>query len=103
MFDILFETLPNSHKQVLSTQYRMIRNIGNLISTVFYGGTIDTGCKDEDKLHGLSRYEGNSIIWFDTSENRRRKQKKTKGNSFMNEEEKRIILDILEDLKKSMN
>lgn len=101
MFDILFETLPDSHKQVLSTQYRMIRNIGNLISTVFYGGTIDTGCKDEDKLHGLSRYEGYSIIWFDTSENRRRKQKKTKGNSFMNEEEKRIILDILEDLKKS--
>lgn len=75
------------------------RNIN--IRTVFYGGTIDTGCKDEDKLHGLSRYEGNSIIWFDTSENRRRKQKKTKGNSFMNEEEKRIILDILEDLKKS--
>lgn len=101
MFDILFETLPDSHKQVLSTQYRMIRNIGNLISTVFYGGKIDTGCKDEDKLHGLSRYEGNSIIWFDTSENRRRKQKKTKGNSFMNEEEKRIILAILEDLKKS--
>ena len=101
MFDILFETLPDSHKQVLSTQYRMIRNIGNLISTDFYGGTIDTGCKDEDKLHGLSRYEGNSIIWFDTSENRRRKQKKTKGNSFMNEEEKRIILDILDDLKKS--
>ena len=101
MFDILFETLPDSHKQVLSTQYRMIRNIGNLISTVFYEGTIDTGCRDEDKFHGLSRYEGDSIIWFDTSENKRRKQKKTKGNSFMNEEEKRIILDILEDLKKS--
>lgn len=46
-------------------------------------------------------YMANSIIWFDTSENRRRKQKKTKGNSFMNEEEKRIILDILDDLKKS--
>lgn len=101
MFDILFETLPDSHRQVLSTQYRMIRNIGNLISIVFYGGTIDTGCKDEDKLHGLSRYEGLSIIWFDTSENERKKQKKTKGNSFMNEEEKRIILDILEDLKRS--
>lgn len=101
MFDILFESLPDSHKQVLSTQYRMIRNIGNLISTVFYRGIIDTGCKDEDKLHGLSRYEGDSIIWFDTSENARRKQKKTKGNSYMNEEEKRIILAILEDMKKS--
>jgi superfamily I DNA and/or RNA helicase len=99
MFDILFESLPESHKEILSTQYRMIENIGNLISTVFYKGTIDTGCKDKDKLHGLSRYEGNSIIWFDTSENKRKGQKKTKGNSFMNEEEKRIILEILGDLK----
>lgn len=99
MFDILFDTLPVSHKQVLYTQYRMIENIGNLISTVFYNGTIDTGCKEQDKLHGLSRYKGKSIIWFDTSPNKRREQKKTKGNSFMNEEEKRIILEILKDLK----
>ena len=76
MFDILFDTLPASHKQILSTQYRMIENIGNLISTVFYNGAIDTGCKNEDKLHGLSRYKGNSIIWFDTSENPKRRQKK---------------------------
>lgn len=99
MFDILFDSLPESHKQVLSTQYRMIENIGNLISTVFYNGTIDTGCEDDDKLHGLTRYKGDSIIWFDTSRNKRRGQKKTKGNSFMNEEEKRIILEILGDLK----
>lgn len=99
MFDILFDALPDSHKQVLSTQYRMIENIGNLISTVFYNGTIDTGCKEQEKLHGLSRYEGNSIVWFDTSRNKKREQKKTRGNSFMNEEEKRIILEILKDLK----
>lgn len=99
MFDILFDSLPESHKQVLSTQYRMIENIGNLISTVFYNGTIDTGCKEKDKLHGLSRYEGNSIVWFDTYRSKRKGQKKTKGNSFMNEEEKRIILEILDDLK----
>lgn len=101
MFDILFESLPDSHKQVLSTQYRMIRNIGDLISTVFYKGTIDTGCRDEDKLHGLSRYQGDSIIWFDTSNDKKKQQKRTKGNSFINEEEKRIILEILEDLKVS--
>ncbi len=101
MFDILFNSLPDSHKQVLSTQYRMTENIGNLISTVFYNGSIDTGCIEKDKLHGLSRYEGNSIIWFDTSRNNRKDQKKTKGNSFMNEEEKRIILEILDDLKTS--
>lgn len=100
MFDILFDSLPESHRQVLSTQYRMIENIGNLISIVFYNGTIDTGCKDEDKLHCLSRYENNSIVWFDTSRNRHKWQKRTKGKSFINEEEKRIILEILEDLKK---
>lgn len=99
IFDILFENLPDSHKQVLSTQYRMIENIGNLISTVFYGGKINTGCDDKDKLHGLSRYEGKSIVWFDTSQSKKKNQKRTKGGSYINEEEKRIILEILEDLK----
>lgn len=101
IFDILFENLPDSHKQVLSTQYRMIENIGNLISTVFYGGTVNTGCDDKDKLHGLTRYIGKSIVWFDTSQSTQKGQKRTKGDSFINEEEKRIILEILEDLKRT--
>ena len=99
IFDILFENLPEQHKQVLTTQYRMISNIGNLISTVFYGGTIDTGCNDNEKQHNLTRYEGKSIIWFDTSKNANKAQKRTKGGSFINEEEKRIIMEIFEDLK----
>lgn len=62
LFDILYNTLPETHKQILTTQYRMIENIGNLISQVFYDGVIDTGCSDEEKQHGLSRYSGKSII-----------------------------------------
>ena len=99
IFDILFENLPKQHKQILTTQYRMISNIGNLISTVFYGGTIDTGCNDKDKLHNLTRYKDKSIIWFDTSQNNKRTQKRTKGGSFINEEEKRIVMEIFDDLK----
>ena len=79
----------------------MISNIGNLISEVFYGGRIDTGCSDDEKQHGITRYHGKSILWFDTSGNRRKAQRKIKGGSFINEEEKRIILEILEDLKQS--
>lgn len=101
IFDIMFESLPDTHKQVLSTQYRMIENIGNLISTVFYNGMIDTGCKEEDKLHKVSMYKNYSILWFDTSNNKKKHQKKTNGSSFMNEEEKRIILAFLEKLKTS--
>ena len=101
LFDILYNSLPESHKQILTTQYRMIDTIGNLISEVFYNGIIDTGCDSKDRQHGLYRYRGKSIIWFDTSQNSRRMQKRTKGGSYINEEEKRIILEILFDLKES--
>lgn len=57
LFDILYNSLPDTHKQILTTQYRMIENIGNLISKVFYRGIIDTGCNDDEKRHGLSRYK----------------------------------------------
>lgn len=99
LFDILYNSLPDTHKQILTTQYRMIENIGNLISKVFYRGIIDTGCNDDEKRHGLSRYVGKSIVWFDTSANKKKSQKRTKGGSYINEEEKRIILEILDDLK----
>ena len=101
LFDVLFESLPETHKQVLTTQYRMISNIGNLISHVFYGDTIETGIDDNLRQHGLSRYKGKSIVWFNTSGNARRYQKKVKGGSFINEEEKRIIQIILQDLNTS--
>lgn len=93
LFDILYNSLPDTHKQILTTQYRMIENIGNLISKVFYNGIIDTGCNDGEKRHGLSRYVGKSIVWFDTSTNKKKSQKRTKGGSYINEEEKRIILE----------
>lgn len=98
LFDILYNSLPETHKQILTTQYRMTSSIGNLISQVFYNGVVDTGCNDSDKQHGLTRYLGKSIIWFDTSNNPNRFQKKTKGGSYINEEEKKIILNILNDL-----
>lgn len=98
LFDILYNSLPDSHKQILTTQYRMIENIGNLISQVFYEGKINTGCSDDEKQHGLSVFEGKSIVWLDTSNNPNKKQKKTKGNSYYNEEEKRIILELLQKL-----
>lgn len=78
LFDILYNSLPDTHKQILTTQYRMIENIGNLISKVFYNGIIDTGCNDDEKQHGLSRYRGKSIVWFDTSTNEKKITEKNK-------------------------
>ena len=64
-----------------------------MISKVFYNGIIDTGCNDDEKQHGLSRYRGKSIVWFDTSTNEKKSQKRTKGGSYINEEEKRITYE----------
>ena len=102
LFDILYNSLPDTHKQILTTQYRMIENIGNLISKVFYRGIIDTGCNDDEKRHGLSRYVGKSIVWFDTSANNKKSQKRTTGGSYINEEEKRIK-DLQTALNKDFN
>ena len=71
---------------------------GKAAVLIFFHGAGERG-NDNEKQHNLTRYEGKSIIWFDTSKNANKEQKRTKGGSFINEEEKRIIMEIFEDLK----
>ena len=59
--------LPDTHKQILTVQYRMKRNIGNLISQVFYDGKIATEVDDKNRTHPIKKFEGKSIVWIDTS------------------------------------
>lgn len=101
LFDILFNNLPDSHKQVLTTQYRMISNIGNLISRVFYDNKIDTGIDDDKRRHGIKKYDGYSILWFNTSAIKGHNQDNSKGGSYINETEKETIRMILEEFGSS--
>jgi serine/threonine protein kinase len=101
LFDILFEILPNSHKTILRTQYRMKRNIGDLISKIFYDCKIDTGIDDNKRLHCIKKYEGYSILWFDTSKIENHGQNRSKGGSYINNTENEKIKAILEDLKEN--
>lgn len=98
LFDVLFNILPETHKQVLTIQYRMIKNIGNLISQVFYQGKIDTGVNDKDKLHSIKMFEGKSIIWINTNKMQDKDEKPRKGGSFCNYAENTIIRKLLEKL-----
>jgi len=95
LFDILFEILPDTHKQILTTQYRMIRNIGDLISNTFYDGTITTGIDDEKRRHNITFYGEYSIVWYNTSKLKDRLENKPKGGSFINITENKIIKIIL--------
>lgn len=100
LFDLLFNVLPETHKQILTIQYRMKRNIGNLISQVFYGGNIATGVRDEKRLHPIKRFEGKSIIWINTSMMNNKDENKKKGGSFCNYAENTIIKTLLEKFDK---
>ncbi|WFR59892.1 AAA domain-containing protein [Anaerocolumna sp. AGMB13025] len=100
LFDILFNILPDTHKQVLTLQYRMIRNIGNLISQVFYQGKIATGVEDKRKIHSIKMFEGKSIIWINTSMMKDKNEKPKKGGSFCNYAENTIVRKLLEQLNK---
>ena len=95
LFDILFQCLPDTNKEILSTQYRMKRNIGDLISKVFYDGKIDTGIADEERMHNIDFLGNYSIVWYDTSRLPNKGEDKQKGTSYYNSCEINVIRDVL--------
>lgn len=99
LFDLLFNVLPDTHKQILTVQYRMKRNIGNLISQVFYDGKIATEVDDKNRTHPIKKFEGKSIVWIDTSMMNGKDEDRLKGGSFCNYIENTIIKKLLECFK----
>lgn len=99
LFDLLFDLLPDTHKQILTVQYRMRRNIGNLISQVFYEGKIATEVDDKNRIHPIKKFAGKSIIWVDTSMMGKKDESRLKGGSFCNYSENTIIKKLLECFK----
>lgn len=100
LFDLLFNVLPDTHKQILTVQYRMRKNIGNLISQVFYEGKIATEVDDKDRTHPIKKFNGKSIVWIDTSMMDKKDESRLKGGSFCNYAENTIIKKLLEEFKK---
>lgn len=100
LFDVLFNVLPDTHKQILTVQYRMRRNIGDLISQVFYEGRIATEVDNKKRVHPIKKFAGKSIVWIDTSMIEKKDESKRKGGSFCNYAENGIIKKLLEEFKK---
>lgn len=103
IFDILYEILIETHKQFLSTQYRMCSTIGNLISNIFYDGKIITGISDKERQHDISRFSGKSIVWLNTSELPNNNSVRVAGHSLYNQMEVNIIRNLLEEMNVQEN
>ncbi|MGD1700081.1 AAA domain-containing protein [Dapis sp. BLCC M229] len=102
LFEYLYEKLPDNNKITLTNQYRMHPDLGNLVSELFYEGTVKSESVNlEEKQHGLTELK-NSIYWISTSDVPREKsQEKPAGKSFTNIYEAKVIRGVLADIQKN--
>lgn len=99
LFQRLVDLLPEHSKLMLDQQYRMIRPIGDLISTCFYDGRLRS-----PRTSGLAGYEnvaGRTVTWIDTSSlgERRREQGET---SYANRAEVDLLLHQLGSIERAI-
>lgn len=65
LFQRLVEHLPDHSQLMLEEQYRMVRPIGDLISTCFYRGQLRS--PNTKGLDGYEKVMGRTVTWVDTS------------------------------------
>ena len=95
LFQRLSDLLPSASQHALSSQYRMIKPIGDLISTCFYGGDLVSL-----RTQGMEGYTtlGREVLWIDTgslgSKRRENGGVGAKGG-FVNHVEVKLAIDRL--------
>lgn len=101
LFKWFSSRLPEHSKFLLRDQYRMIRPIGDMVSTCFYGGELSSPRSD-----GLPGYDklGKPVLWLDTSRlgESRREFQGHDGISYANREEVRIVFQRLQTLENAI-
>lgn len=103
LFDRLVEATQPPVRHLLTEQYRMVRPIGDLISTVFYEGSLRS--PNETSVPGLDLL-GKPVLWLDTSvmgEQRYEDNQEVGTKSRSNRTEARVVLRRLEDIHKAID
>lgn len=96
LFQRLTDRLPQHSQVMLDQQYRMIRPIGDLISTCFYNERLRS--PNENGLEGYTQSYGKPVLWLDTAAHgdaRREAAPHGKGKSYANRAEARIVAERL--------
>lgn len=99
-FGKLFEILPDSCKETLSTQYRMHPAIGDLISLLFYEGKVQNGVDESERRTSLPMLNDRAITWLTTSNAgpARFEQPAGHNNGYINHLEVTVIQNCLQRL-----
>lgn len=99
LFQRLVDRLPEHSQLMLEEQHRMVRPIGDLISTCFYEGRLRS--PRTEGLEGYDKVMGRVVTWIDTSAlgDRRRELGAT---SFANRAEAEVLVKQLETIDKAI-
>lgn len=99
LFQRLVNLLPTHSQRMLRMQYRMVRPIGDLISTCFYDGALQSSRKDG--LEGIERVFGRPVMWLDTASLGKERRESAPGGqatSYANRAEARLLVDQIKTL-----
>ena len=102
LFQILLEQVEESGGEsltILRTQYRMHPAIGGLVSTVFYGGTLENGVRANSQRLALAWMPAH-VTWFTTSLAPNRTEASI-DQSFANSTEADVVLSVLERIEQT--
>jgi AAA domain/Protein kinase domain len=103
LFQRMADNLPDHSQRMLKMQYRMIRPIGDLISTCFYRGELQSS--DRRGLEGYERIYDRPVVWLDTGplgEQRRESAPGGQATSYANRVEAQLIVSNLGTLDKAI-
>ena len=104
LFQRMADLLPEHSKRMLREQYRMVRPIGDLISTCFYDGQLKS-----PRTGGLPGYElvfGRCVTWLDTGPLGERRRESAPGGattSYANRAEAGLIVTELQILQRAID
>ncbi|UVT26251.1 AAA domain-containing protein [Rhodococcus pyridinivorans] len=99
LFQRLVDHLPEHSQLMLEEQYRMIRPIGDLISTCFYEGRLRS--PRTEGLKGYAKVMGGAVTWIDTALRTDRREQGT--TSFVNRAEAKLLVTQLDTIDRAIN
>jgi len=94
LFDLLSQKLPDSNRAKLTVQHRMVREIGDLVSDVFYCNELESAPLVPP--FDLSLAMKKAVTWFNTHKLTDRFERIGGGTSYTNEAEARAIAQFVE-------
>lgn len=97
LLDYLIPRLPNGCVYELTHQHRMCRSIGDLISHVFYNGTLVNERLDSDRPEWIRLRYPKPVVWIDTAGSPQLRQ----GHTFVNAGEQDVVIHTLEALQRA--